>query len=106
MRKESSFLKLRNKLMPVAGAMYLTLMTATQVYADTGVAKVDAGLKTIKNLACGIVGAIGVIVLIKGIYDIGVAISQRDISGVSTAAGELGGGLLMASITAVVALFA
>lgn len=107
MNKEKKFLKLIKKITVTVETIYFTAISAVPAMADsTGVAKVDAGLTTIKNLASGVVGGIGVIVLAKGGYDIAVAISQRDISGISTAAGELAGGLIMVSITAFIALVA
>lgn len=101
---ENLYSKLKKALMVAGGSLYMTFASANYVLADTGVGQVDAGLNTIKSLACGIVGMIGVIVLVKGAMDLGSAISQRDSSGMGTAAGELAGGLIMASVTAVIAL--
>ena len=52
--------KLKKALMVAGGSLYMTFASANYVLADTGVGQVDAGLNTIKSLACGIVGMIGV----------------------------------------------
>lgn len=95
--------KLKNGVTALAMTQYFAMTMATKAYAaNTGVAEVDNGLRSIKTLGIGIVGGIGVIVLIKGGMDLGSALKDRDTSGMAQAGGELAGGLVMAAIGTVI----
>lgn len=99
--------KVKNLLCGIAGAAAITAANTMPVYAgvsSTGVPAVDTGMNVIKVVAIGIVEVVGVIVLVKGAMDLGSGISQRDQSGIVQGAGELGGGLLMAGVGALIGL--
>lgn len=91
------FEKVKNVISGAVGAGMLSVMSAVPVLADdSGVGTVDSGMKVIKTVAIGIVSTIGVVVLVKGIMNLGSAISQRDSTGMAQAGAECAGGLLMA----------
>lgn len=87
-----------------AGLM-MAFATPFTAFASTGVSTVDNAMEKLKILAIGIVSTLGVVVLVKGGMDLGTAFKDRDTSGISTAAGELAGGFVMAAIGAVIAFF-
>lgn len=80
-------------------------MTCFLLTTGTGAEQIDAGLKVVKTLGIGICSAIGVVALVKGGIDFASGISQRDQSGIVTGGLEIGGGLIMAAIGAVIGLF-
>lgn len=83
--------------------LVMAFATPFTAFASTGVSTVDTAMNNLKILAIGIVSTIGVLVLVKGGMDLGSAFKERDSSGMSTAAGELIGGFIMAAIGAVIA---
>lgn len=93
-----------------AGAAAMTIMNTMPVYAaestgtSTGIPVIDNGMNIIKVTAIGIVSIIGVVLLAKGGMSMGTAISQRDSSGIATAAAEIGGGLFMGGIGVIIGL--
>lgn len=87
----------------IGGAASMVATNAMSVFASTGVSEIDTGMNGIKTIAIGIVSIIGIVALVKGAMDLGTGISQRDNSGITTGAGEIAGGLVMAAVGAVIA---
>lgn len=89
-----------------AGAAAITVMNTMPIYAasSSGIPAVDNGMNVIKVAAIGIVSVIGIIMLAKGGMSMGTAISQRDNTGIATAAAEIAGGLFMGGIGVVIGL--
>ena len=73
--------------------------------ASTGVASLDSGLKTIKNLSVGVIAGICVIVLAWGGLELGTALYQHDTAQVPNAIRKIVAGAIMISIGTIVGLF-
>lgn len=73
--------------------------------ASTGVASLDSGLKTLKNLSVGVIAGIGVIVLAYGGMELGTALYQHDTAQVPSAVRKIVAGAIMISIGTIVGLF-
>ena len=104
MKNSKKARKFTNAIATVAGAVSMVIANTTPVFAtsSTGIAQVDTGMTVIKTVAIGLVSVIGVIGMVKGGMDLGTGISQRDTSGITQGAAELGGGLIMAAIGVVI----
>ena len=68
---------------------------------STGIAQIDNMLATIKMLFLGIVAAIGLIILIKGIADTAQAYQQQDSHGMYDGAKGIAAGAIMVFIGAI-----
>lgn len=77
-------------------------ITVSAAATTTGVAEVDAGLKTVKTLMLGTVSAIGLIILIKNVGDFAQAFQQQDSQGMHMAGKGIAAGLIMTVIGPVI----
>lgn len=85
------------------GAVYVTVMSlaiATPVYATEGV---TAPLNNLKTMIVSIIGAIGVIILAKNVMEFAQSYQQQDSSSMHSAIKGIVAGLIMASISSVIA---
>lgn len=71
----------------------------------TGVAALDSGLATLKNISVGVIAGIGIIILAWGIFDLATALNQHDNSQLPNSFKKIASGVLMTSCGAVLALF-
>lgn len=93
--------KVTDKVAIVGGAFIGTVLSPVMVYANGGDNEVLGQMNKLKVLVFGIVGAIGAVTLGKGIMSMGTAISQRDTSGMATAAADIAGGIIMVGATGI-----
>lgn len=91
--------KATDKAAIVVGTFIGTAMSPVMVYAGDN--EVLGQMNKLKVFVFGIVGAIGAVTLGKGIMSMGTAISQRDTSGMATAAAEIAGGIIMVGATGI-----
>lgn len=85
----------------ITGAFTFVLMVKTNVYATD---QVLAPINNLKNLFIGIVGAIGAIVIVKGIMGVAEALPQNDNAGVNMGVKTIVGGVMMALVSVVLAV--
>ena len=67
--------------------------------------KVLAPIMILKTILIAGAGAVGVVIAIKGIIDLGTAIPQQDSSGISMATRELIGGGIIIAVDVIIGIF-
>lgn len=73
--------------------------------ASTGVASLDNGLNTLKNISVGIIAGIGVIVLLYGLSELASSYFQHDMSQMPATIRKVVAGVIMISAGVITALF-
>ena len=92
-----------------AGSAAAALAAALLVGADTvlasGGAGVVTGINTLKDTLITIIQAIGVVVIVWGVFELGKAFTQHDSASKIQAMGPIIGGAIMVAASIVVSLF-
>ena len=86
---------------------YSLMMTTTNVLAkeeDVDVSSVTKPLDTIKTIFLAIAGAVGVIIIVKNLIELGTAIQDRDTPSLMSALKGLAGGFIVAAASTVLVL--
>ena len=74
------------------------------MYAAGDETTITQPIANLKNLLISIVAVVGVVFLVKGIYEFAVAYSQNDMPGTSMAIKQIISGLLMTGVSTVLAI--
>lgn len=81
-----------------------TVSLSTPVYAsEAGAGTVTAPLNNLKSLIISIIGAVGIIILAKNVMEFAQSYQQQDSSSMHSAIKGIVAGLIMASISSVIA---
>ena len=82
----------------------MLILNVTNVYAAGDETTITQPIANLKNLLISIVAVVGVVFLVKGIYEFAVAYSQNDMPGTSMAIKQIISGLLMTGVSTVLAI--
>lgn len=114
-------MKIKNKMIKVMNKVNKAMATAvaslaalyyTPVFVFAGgegddiVSKIDRLKELVINVAQAVAQAAGMIFLVNGLVEFGIAYSAHDTASQSTALKKIIGGLIIASVSTLVAIFA
>ena len=97
------------RLMVTVNVMCFSVMTmSTSVFAkkeeEVDVSSVTKPLDTVKTIFIAIAGAVGVIIIVKNLIELGTAIQDRDTPSLMSALKGLAGGFIVAAASTVLVL--
>lgn len=98
------FNKVKSIVYAILAALYMTVVNAEMVLADTDTSAVTKPLDNLKTLVVAIIGAIGVIILAKNVMEFAQAYQGADSSTMNSALKGIVAGIMMAAISSVLTL--
>lgn len=99
-------LKAAGSVAAALAALAAVLLAGTDiVLASGGGAGVVTGINTLKDTLITIIQAIGVVVIVWGVFELGKAFTQHDSASKIQAMGPIIGGAIMVAASIVVSLF-
>ena len=98
-------LKAAGSAAAAVAALAMVLLAGTDIVLASGGAGVVAGINTLKDTLITIIQAIGVVVIVWGVFELGKAFTQHDSASKIQAMGPIIGGAIMVAASIVVSLF-
>ena len=98
-------LKAAGSIAAVVAALAMVLLAGTDIVLASGGAGVVTGINTLKDTLITIIQAIGVVVIVWGVFELGKAFTQHDSASKIQAMGPIIGGAIMVAASIVVSLF-
>ena len=96
--------KFKKEIGFINAMVMMLILNVTNVYAAGDETTITQPIANLKNLLISIVAVVGVVFLVKGIYEFAVAYSQNDMPGTSMAIKQIISGLLMTGVSTVLAI--
>ena len=104
MKGRKQMKKFKKEIGFINAMVMMLILNVTNVYAAGDETTITQPIANLKNLLISIVAVVGVVFLVKGIYEFAVAYSQNDMPGTSMAIKQIISGLLMTGVSTVLAI--